>query len=195
MNTEITLPMPDLKNALSGLNKFVGRKTTLPVLSHIKVTRKSDGLVTLQGTDLDAHATFTLAGSQPGPAVELLVPLEQLNSALKCSAGTKQDVALVCEGKTTKLRYFLGGNWMEQRRFHLRTHSLIDGYGVGSGRYRSSVAWLGKYSSDSFFISYFIHQFIIKNQRQWKDDDGCCISYIADPPRLGTFAFRPVSGT
>jgi DNA polymerase III sliding clamp (beta) subunit (PCNA family) len=114
MNTEITLPVPDLKSALSGLNKLVGRKTTLPVLSHIKVTRRLDGLVTLQGTDLDAHATFILNGNQPGPAVELLVPLEQLNNALKCSSGTKQDVALVCEGKATKLRYFLGGNPVHQ---------------------------------------------------------------------------------
>jgi DNA polymerase III sliding clamp (beta) subunit (PCNA family) len=113
MNTEITLPAPDLKNALSGLNKLIGRKTTLPVLSHIKVTRELNGMVTLQGTDLDAHATFTIAGNQPGPTVELLVPLEQLNNAFKCT-GTKQDVALVCEGKTTKLRYFLGGNPVHQ---------------------------------------------------------------------------------
>jgi DNA polymerase III sliding clamp (beta) subunit (PCNA family) len=114
MNNEITLPVPELKSALPGLNKLVGRKTSLPVLSHIKVSRKSDGLVTLQGTDLDAHATFTVTGTQPGPAVELLVPLEQLNKAFKCSTGTKQDVALVCEGKTTKLRYFLGGNPVHQ---------------------------------------------------------------------------------
>jgi DNA polymerase III sliding clamp (beta) subunit (PCNA family) len=114
MNTEITLPMPELKTALSGLNKLVGKKTTLPVLSHIKVSRQKNGQVTLQGTDLDAHATFTLTNAQPGETVELLVPLEQLNKAFKCSTGTKQDVALVCEGKTTKLRYFIGGSPVHQ---------------------------------------------------------------------------------
>ncbi len=114
MNTEITLPVPELKTALSGLNKLIGRKTTLPVLSHVKVSRQKNGLVTLQGTDLDAYATFTLTNTQPGEAVDLLVPLEQLNQAFKCSTGSKQDLALVCEGKTTKLRYFIGGSSVHQ---------------------------------------------------------------------------------
>jgi hypothetical protein len=114
MNTEITLPVPELKTALSGLNKLVGKKTTLPVLSHIRVSRQKNGQVTLQGTDLDAHATFTLTNAQPGAAVDVLVPLEQLNKAFKCSTGTKQDVTLICEGKTTKLRYFIGGSPVHQ---------------------------------------------------------------------------------
>ena len=108
MNTEISLPVPELKQALNGLNKLIGRKTTLPVLSHVRVTRKADGLVQLQGTDLDAHATYTLNNAQAGAVVDLLVPLEQLNKACKCS-GTTDPVTLVCEGKDTKLRYYLGG--------------------------------------------------------------------------------------
>jgi DNA polymerase III sliding clamp (beta) subunit (PCNA family) len=114
MKTEIALPVSELKIALSGLNKLAGRRTTLPVLSHIKISRNSDGTVTLQGTDLDSHATFTLDGTQPGAPIELLVPLEQLHKAFKCSTGTKQDVALICEGKSTKLRYFLAGNPVQQ---------------------------------------------------------------------------------
>jgi DNA polymerase III sliding clamp (beta) subunit (PCNA family) len=113
MKSEITLPVPELKTALSGLNKLVGKRTALPVLSHVRVTRKPSGLVTLQGTDLDAFATFTLHNPQPGEVVDVLVPLEQLNQAFKCST-SKQDVVLVSEGKTTKLRYCIGGSPVHQ---------------------------------------------------------------------------------
>lgn len=114
MNTEITLPMPELKTALPGLNKLVGRRTTLPVLGCVKVSRQANGLVTLQATDLDAQATYTLNHAQSGEPVEMLVPLEQLNQAFKCSTGTKQDLALICAGKTTQLRYFIGGSPVQQ---------------------------------------------------------------------------------
>ncbi len=113
MNTEILLPVSELKQALGGLNKLVGKKTTLPVLSHVRITRKTDGLVQLQGTDLDATATFTLNNTQQGEVVDVLVPLEQLNKAFKCST-SKDDVALLCDGKTTKLRYYIGGSPVQQ---------------------------------------------------------------------------------
>jgi DNA polymerase III sliding clamp (beta) subunit (PCNA family) len=105
--------VPELKQALTGLNKLIGKKTTLPVLSHVRITRKPDGLVSLQGTDLDAFATFTLNNPQQGEVVDVLLPLEQLNQAFKCSS-TKDVVALLCEGKTTKLRYNIGGSPVNQ---------------------------------------------------------------------------------
>jgi hypothetical protein len=74
MNTEITLPGVELKTALSGLNKVAGRKPYLPVLNCIKISRQKNGLVTLQGTDLDAFATYHLESNQPGEAVDVLVP-------------------------------------------------------------------------------------------------------------------------
>jgi len=113
MNTEIILPMPELKNALPGFNKLVSRRTTLPVLSCIKISRKADGEVNLQATDLDAHATFTLATSQPGEAVDVLIPLEQLIKAAKCT-GPDQNVALLIGADTTKIRYFIGGSSVQQ---------------------------------------------------------------------------------
>ena len=66
MKSEITLPGAELKSALSGLNKIAGRKTSLPVLNCIKISRQKNGLVTLQGTDLDSFATYNLEGGQPG---------------------------------------------------------------------------------------------------------------------------------
>jgi len=113
MNTEITLPVSELKQALPGLNKITGRKTTLPVLQNVKVSRQKNGLVTLQATDLDSFATYTVNGTQPGHPIELLVPLEQLNKALKCS-GSKDEVALICEGKDTKLCYSIAGTPVHQ---------------------------------------------------------------------------------
>jgi DNA polymerase III sliding clamp (beta) subunit (PCNA family) len=113
MNTEITLPASELKAALPGLSKVVSRKSGLPVLQNIKVSRQRNGLVTLQATDLDAFATYTITGTQPGQPVELLVPMEQLNHAFKC-CGSKNDVTLLCEGNETKLRYYIGGNPVSQ---------------------------------------------------------------------------------
>ena len=63
MNTEIALPVQELKQALSGFNRMVGRKTTLPVLSHVRISRNTTGQVKLQATDLDAHATYPLGAS------------------------------------------------------------------------------------------------------------------------------------
>ena len=113
MNTEITLPGPELKTALSGLNKVAGRKPYLPVLNCIKISRQKNGLVTLQGTDLDTFATYHLESNQPGEPVELLVPMEQLNQAFKANT-SKQDMQLVCDGTQTRLRYRLGGSPVEQ---------------------------------------------------------------------------------
>lgn len=114
MNTEIMLPVPELKQALTGLYKLISRKTTLPILSCVKISRQKDGRVSLQGTDLDAHATFTLNEAQSGDAVELVVPLEQLSKACKSSLNSGQNLALQCNDKTTILRYFIGNNPVQQ---------------------------------------------------------------------------------
>jgi DNA polymerase III sliding clamp (beta) subunit (PCNA family) len=113
MKTEITLPGAELKCALSGLNKIAGRKTSLPVLNCIKISRQKNGLVTLQCTDLESFATYHLEGGQPGEPVELLVPMEQLSQAFKANT-SKHDMTVVCDGAATKLRYRLGGSPVEQ---------------------------------------------------------------------------------
>ena len=110
MNT-ITLPVSELKSALHGFGKIIGKRTTLPVLRYVKIS-KNDGKVTLQATDLDAFATYTMIGTQPGKSIEVLVPFEQLSKAFKSSK--KEDVAILSDGKNTKLRYFIGGNSVEQ---------------------------------------------------------------------------------
>ena len=63
---QITLPAAELKQALSGLSKVVSRKTTLPVLSTIKLARDQQGKVSLSATDLDAFVTYNVEQLQPG---------------------------------------------------------------------------------------------------------------------------------
>jgi DNA polymerase III sliding clamp (beta) subunit (PCNA family) len=83
-NKIITLPVPELKDALAGLGKIIGRgRTTLPVLSSVRVSRHEAGVVTLEATDLESTAMFTLKEKNDGPASQLLVPLERLQKAVK----------------------------------------------------------------------------------------------------------------
>jgi DNA polymerase III sliding clamp (beta) subunit (PCNA family) len=87
MKNIIELPVIELRQALPGLGKIIGRRTTLPVLSAVKVARDKAGIITLQGTDLDSTATFTFKDKSEGPAAQLLVPFERLQKAVKQSNG------------------------------------------------------------------------------------------------------------
>jgi hypothetical protein len=110
MNT-ITLPTSELKSALHGLGKIINKRSTLPALSCVKVSRV-DGKVTFQATDFDAFATYTSLHSQPGKSVEVLIPYEQLSKAVKCSK--KEDVTVLQDGKESSMRYYVGGSPVEQ---------------------------------------------------------------------------------
>jgi DNA polymerase III sliding clamp (beta) subunit (PCNA family) len=110
MNT-IKLPISELKSALHGFSKIISRKTSLPILQHIKVS-KNGGKVTLQASDLDSFATYTLPEEQVGKSFDVLVPYEQLSKAAKSSK--KEDPAVLCDGRNTRLRYYIPGNPMEQ---------------------------------------------------------------------------------
>src|SRR3954469_12807612 len=88
MKNIIELPVTELRNALTGLGKLIGRsRTVLPVLSAVRVARDNAGVLTLQGTDLDSTATFTLKDKSEGPAAQLLVPFDRLQKAVKQTNG------------------------------------------------------------------------------------------------------------
>ncbi len=112
MENIITLPVSELKTALTGLSKVVNKSSTLPVLQSIRVCRDNSGSVSLQGTDLDAVATYTT--NQPGPACEFLVPLEALSKTVK-SSRPKDSVLLVQDQDTIKLRTYIGDNAVDQK--------------------------------------------------------------------------------
>src|ERR1019366_544667 len=114
MNKEITLAVSDLKEALPGLTKIIGRSRCLPVLQTVRVTRDGAGKVSLLATDLDSFATYTAMETQVGPAVDILVPVDQLGKAVKCSS-PREDIGITLESKDkVKLRYNIAGNTVEQ---------------------------------------------------------------------------------
>jgi DNA polymerase III sliding clamp (beta) subunit (PCNA family) len=102
------------KEALPGLTKIIGRSRTLPVLQTVRITRDAAGKVSLLATDLDSFATYTAKEAQAGPAVDILVPVDQLGKAVKCSS-PGEDIGIVLESKDkVKLRYNIAGNTVEQ---------------------------------------------------------------------------------
>jgi DNA polymerase III sliding clamp (beta) subunit (PCNA family) len=103
----ITLPMAELKPALSGLSKLI-RKSGLPVLKTIKVERTAEGWITLTATDLDAFATVRLEQPAPDEPFTILVPHEELARTVKTCA--KNDNILVAPGAkdTGYIQYGLG---------------------------------------------------------------------------------------
>jgi DNA polymerase III sliding clamp (beta) subunit (PCNA family) len=114
MKNQITLPVAELKEALPGLTKVIGKSRTLPVLQAIRINRNPEGIVTLSATDLDSHVTYTAKTTQPGSPADVLVPVDQLAKATKCSS-PKEEIGFVSEGKDkVKLRYNIAGNVVEQ---------------------------------------------------------------------------------
>ena len=112
MNPVIELPAAELKTALTGLGKVISKRTTLPVLEHLRVTRADAGAVTLQATDLDATAVYQAEQPSPGEPCDFLVPFELLNKLVK---GSKAPVQLTVTAKDkVQIRTVIGHSAMEQ---------------------------------------------------------------------------------
>ena len=111
---EIILPVFALKEALPGLNKIVSKRAALPVLQHIRLARNAEGIISIQATDLDSFCTYTAKEPQPGPAIEMLVPLDQLARTAK-SLKPEDTIAFIQDGKDkVKLRHSIGGSLVER---------------------------------------------------------------------------------
>ena len=108
----IELPVAEWKTALTGLAKVISKRTSLPVLEHLRVTRTVAGAVTLQATDLDVTCTYQAAQPNAGEPCDFLVPFAPLNQAVK---GSKETVQLIAETDgPVRLRTFIGASPMEQ---------------------------------------------------------------------------------
>ena len=108
----LELPAAELKTALTGLSKIISKRTTLPVLEHLRVTRTDNGAVTLQATDLDATAVYQAEQPSPGEPCDFLVPFESLNKLVK---GSKEPVQLTVEAKDkVQVRTCIGTSAMAQ---------------------------------------------------------------------------------
>lgn len=91
--SKLTLPIAELKPALTGLGKIIAKRTTLPVLSHLKIERTKDGWIALTATDLDSFITVRLEQPSEGEAITLLVPFDELQKITKICQ--KNDTILV----------------------------------------------------------------------------------------------------
>ena len=76
--SKIALPIAELKPALTGLGKVIAKRCTLPVLSHVKIERTTEGWLALTGTDLDTFITCRLEQPSTGEPISLLVPYDEL---------------------------------------------------------------------------------------------------------------------
>ena len=114
MNKEIVLPVLTLKNALPGLNRIVDKKSSLPILQHVRLARDLEGKISIQATDQDGYATYTAKESVPGPEVAMLVPLDLLVKTAK-SLSSEGTIEFIQESNDkVKLRYSIGGNLVER---------------------------------------------------------------------------------
>ncbi len=119
MTPEITLPVAELKQALPGLGKLVSKSRTLPVLQSLRVQRDDQGIVTIAGTDLEAHVVYRLKDRQPGEPAEVLVPFDALTRTVK---GSSETLVVIPDGKDkVRLRYQIGNSPVEQRLSALET--------------------------------------------------------------------------
>jgi len=79
----IALPIAELKPALLGLGKIIAKRTTLPVLNHLKIERTKEGWIALTATDLDHFITVRLEQPSEGEPLCLLVPYDDLTRIAK----------------------------------------------------------------------------------------------------------------
>ena len=114
MNTEITLPVAEWKHALTGLNKVIGRRSTLPVLQTVRVTRDGQGGLQLSATNLDTFATYRAETPQPGQAADVLVPAEALHRTLRRLPNDDHLTLLPDADQRIRLRYPIAGSPVEQ---------------------------------------------------------------------------------
>ena len=111
----IVLPVAELKPALIGLGKIIGKRTTLPVLSNIKIERTKDGWVALSATDLDRCVTVRLEQPGEGEPIALLIPYEDLQAVTKsCDRADTLTVESVDENRAV-IRYPVGTQTIEHR--------------------------------------------------------------------------------
>jgi len=73
MKTNIEIPVADLKTVLPGLSKIVSKRTSLPVLSCVKVTLDQDRTLRIQASNLDQIVTARLNKPFNGKPGEMLV--------------------------------------------------------------------------------------------------------------------------
>jgi len=112
---KITLPVSELKKALSGLTKVISKRAVLPVLQHVRVEQLSDGALTISATDLEAFTSYQFEQGGEGNAEPILMPFSALHSIVKGCAGKENIGREKLTGDHIAIRYQIGGQETEQQ--------------------------------------------------------------------------------
>ncbi|HEY6155654.1 MAG TPA: hypothetical protein VIW07_18095 [Candidatus Udaeobacter sp.] len=112
---QITLPVSELKTALSGLSKIISKRAVLPVLQHVRVERLADGALAISATDLEAFTSYRFEQGGEESAESLLVPFTSLHSIVKGCAGKENIGMAKSTGDQIVIRYQIGGYEAEQQ--------------------------------------------------------------------------------
>lgn len=110
----ITLPIAELKPALTGLGKIINTRATLAVLGTIKVERTADGWVALTSTDLDRWVTVRFEHPTEGPPATVLLPYDQLTQLVK-SCGKGEAIEVESTPEASIIRFPLGETMGESK--------------------------------------------------------------------------------
>lgn len=110
----ITLPIAELKPALTGLGKIINTRATLTVLGTIKVERTADGWIALTSTDLDHWVTVRFEHPTEGPPSTVLLPYDQLTQMVK-SCGKGESVEVESTSEASIIRFPLGETMGESK--------------------------------------------------------------------------------
>ena len=111
----ITLPIAELKPALTGLAKVIHRHSALPVLNHIRIERTPDGWVTFTATDLDHFVTVRSDLPSPGEPISLLVPYDALIKIIKGRSKDEEILLTPGENSSVSIRAAIGDQFAETK--------------------------------------------------------------------------------
>ncbi|MBI5252619.1 MAG: hypothetical protein HY912_24245 [Desulfomonile tiedjei] len=117
----LQLPASELRLALAGLGKVVCRRSTLPVLGCVLITRQNDQL-TLRATDLDTWAIYTCKEPHLGEDASLVVAFKDLQTVVK-NVPSQESIQLQNNEGKVSARYHLNGTAIDQP---LETVPVVD---------------------------------------------------------------------
>jgi DNA polymerase III sliding clamp (beta) subunit (PCNA family) len=110
----ITLPVDELKAAITGLGKVIGPRPSLAILGNIKVERTADGWIALTSTDLDRFVTMRLEHPTAGPPATVLLPYDQLAQVVK-NCGRGETIEVEASSEASIIRFPLGNEFGESK--------------------------------------------------------------------------------
>jgi DNA polymerase III sliding clamp (beta) subunit (PCNA family) len=109
----------ELKAALPGFSKIIGRTRSLPVLGCIRLSLDpATQFIDLQATDLDQIATCRLENKAAGLPGQMLVCLDELSKIVKGCAGT-ESLRFCSAKKETNICFPMGGSMVTRPLMHI----------------------------------------------------------------------------